>query len=190
LKKTFASLALALATLATATAASATTLGLDYGYLRSTDGSYLAAHAAVASAKQSFKFGDVKFGVGTVQGVTNSRDNGNVFGVEYSYDFATPIGQLSPAVQAFRITGTSAVNDTVALGATLRTPVTAGTRLVTTVNHTELVSGGTSRTTSGGVGAELDVSKAITLKAGYVYTRLHTTERNANGLAVGVDYKF
>lgn len=169
-----------------------TTVGVDYAYLRATGGSYLAQHTAVATAKQSFgALGNVKLGVGNVQDVTSIRDNGNVLSAEYSYDFSTPVGKLSPAASVSRVTGVQAGNvDSYALSATLRTPIAQGSRLVTSVGHAEGWNGTDYRATSAGVGVELDVAKNFVFKGGYAYTRLHTVERNANTIAAGLEYRF
>lgn len=183
--------ALAILTVLAATSASATTVGLDYGYSRVQSGPHLSAHSAIATVKQRLAFGNVKLGVGTVQAVGAVRDNGSVFGLEYSYDLTTPVGVLSPAVGFSRVTGLAGGNvDTLGVGGTLRTPVATGVRLVTSVSHTELVSSGTYRSTTGGVGVEVDVTKSLTLKAGYAYSRLHTLNRTADGVTVGVEHKF
>lgn len=185
---------LALALVATSFAASASTLvTADYGYLRATAaGPYLASHGAIVGVKQSFgALGNVKVFGGTVQRVSNTRDNGNTFGFTYSYDFATPLGQLSPEVGLSRVTGVANGVDTATVGALLRTPLSTGVQLVTGVGHTEaLGSDKPGRTTSASVGAEVAVAKSVMVRASYAFTRLHTIERNANGLSVGVGYKF
>ena len=182
----------AVAALSAFAASATTTVGVDYGYLRANGDPYVASHTVIASVKQSLgALGNVKLGVGGAQAVTNVRDNGYAFGAEYSYDFATPIGKLSPAVGVQRITSMAGGNyDSASVGALLRTPVADKTRLVTGVGYTWGINGADGESTTVGLGVEYDVTKAITLKGGYAYTRLTSVGRNANGLTAGIEVKF
>jgi opacity protein-like surface antigen len=183
MKKTLTALALATA----AITASATTVGIDYSYIRATGGSYLAGHTTVVSVEQNFSFGNAKVLLGQQQAVTSTRDNSTIFGLEYSKDFATYGGTISPEVRWMRTSGENYGS----IGAKYRYAVSDSARLVAGVGHTRNFNESPRyRATSAGLGAELDLTKSVTLQGGYAYTRLHTLERDANTVTLGVEVKF
>jgi hypothetical protein len=182
---------LALALVASSFAASAITLGLDYGYTYANGAPYAVKQKATPSLKESFWFGDLKASVGTTQSTTSTRDNGNVFGLKYSYNFATPAGRLAPDFTVQRSTGTRAgVQDTYSYGVKLYTPVFAKTVLVTEAHHAEGANSNKARSTEAGLGFEYKLTNVVTAKGMYQFTREQRVGRNIGGAEFGVEYKF
>lgn len=188
MKKTLLAATLALS----AFTAGATTVGLDYSHSRVDGRPTLDVHGLVGSIKQPLgNWGSVKLVAGGIQVASARRDNGYIVGAEYSYDFTTPAGRLSPSLSVQRAGGTAGgSSDTATVGALLRTPLVEGLRLVTGAGYTRGINGTTAEATSIGVGAEVDLTKSLMLKAGYTYERLSTVNRRAGGLGAGVEFKF
>ena len=196
MKKLLLSTVLALSAFAaSAQSMGPTTMGIEYNYLNAPGGgSYLAGHTAGVSLKQNFKeYGNVKGFLGWTQQVTSIRENYTLVGAEYSYDFPTEAGVLSPSAgyaYAFG-SGTAGSFGAWNVGATLRTPVSQGTRIVTSGFYGDsIVTSSTNYNLNLGLGVEVDLPDGYTLKGGYAYTRLFDIERNANNIFVGLERKF
>lgn len=178
----------AVALVATAfTVSAAPVVGLEYGYTRASN-PLVISNSVVATAREAYSFGNIELSLGSVNtAVSGASANNTVYGIEYSYNFKTKLGTLSPAVAIAR-TGDYNVWG---VGATLRTPIATATRLTTSVAHSQLFgSAPRGRATGASVGAELDLSKNWMLKGAYNFTRQHTAEQNANGVSIGIEYRF